>query len=68
MVAGPRDRQAFDERAVTLAVVAHVRHQHTEYDELLMSGLDRTAARAGVRDAVQAVLDGWRRPIRTGDS
>ncbi|MGH7598890.1 MAG: DUF2293 domain-containing protein [bacterium] len=29
-----------------LAVRAHVRHQHTNYDELLFSGYDRHEARA----------------------
>jgi len=37
-----------------------VRHHDTEYDELLMSGLDRTLARDHVRDQAKAVLDGWR--------
>ena len=33
--------QALDERAITLAVVASVRHEDTEYDRLLMSGVPR---------------------------
>jgi hypothetical protein len=47
--------------AIELAVVASVRHQDTDYDELLMSGFDRTDARGRVRDQVNAVLEGWRR-------
>ena len=40
--------------------MASVRHQDTGYDELLMSGLDRTIARDHVRDQVNAILDQWR--------
>lgn len=46
--------------AVWLATVAHVRHQHTEYDRLLEEGYDRDAARFFVVDAINAVLTGWR--------
>ena len=49
-----------DPEALELAVLASVRHQDTRYDELLMSGLDRTLARDHVRDHVNAVLDQWR--------
>jgi len=52
--------RALDPRAVELAVAASVRHQDTGYDELLMSGRERDAARAEVRDAVTQLLDGWR--------
>ncbi len=55
--------QAMDDNAVALAVAAHIRHRHTRYDDLLMSGLDRASARAEVRDAVQAVLDRWRQAL-----
>ena len=37
--------RAFDPAAVTLAVVAAVRHGDTEYDDLLMVGVDRPDAR-----------------------
>lgn len=51
--------KALDGHAVRLAVVAHVRHAETPYDELLMSGWERTEARHEVEDAVQAVLAEW---------
>ena len=34
-----------DEKAVTLAVIASIRHLDTDYDELLMSGVARPDAR-----------------------
>ncbi len=48
-----------DEQAVRLAVTAHVRHTETNYDELLSSMLDRSNARAMVRDTVEEVLQQW---------
>jgi hypothetical protein len=52
--------QQFDPEAVTLAVVAHVRHVHTKYDRLLMQYDDRQLARGMVSNDVQRVLDRWR--------
>jgi len=54
--------KALDERAVTAAAIAAIRHTHTRYDELLMSGFDRVDARDAVRGAVDRVLDSWRKP------
>lgn len=51
--------RALDERAITLAVVASVRHEDTDYDQFLMSGIPREAARDRVRPAIDAVLDTW---------
>ncbi len=51
---------ALDEQAITLAVVASVRHLDTEYDSLLMRGISRDEARDRVRDAIGRVLDAWR--------
>jgi len=52
--------RALDENAVTAAVVASVRHTDTEYDHLLMSGMDRVDARARVRPHIDRMLDLWR--------
>jgi hypothetical protein len=49
------------ERALTLAVAAAIRHNHTEYDELLASGVDRAAARERITDKVEEILAMWRR-------
>jgi hypothetical protein len=54
--------RALDPEAVTLAVVASVRHLDTSYDKLLMSGVPRPDARSRVLPDVQARLDGWRHP------
>ena len=46
--------------AVWLATVAHVRHQHTDYDQLLAEGYDRDAARFFVIERTNEVLTTWR--------
>src|SRR5713101_7715776 len=48
-----------DEQAVRLAVIAHIRHNETNYDELLGRGWERTDARAAVGDAVDEILIYW---------
>jgi hypothetical protein len=45
--------------ALWLALVAHVRHQHTEYDALLADGYDRDAARHFVVSETEEVLQRW---------
>lgn len=52
--------RALDPEAVTAAVVASVRHEDTDYDRLLMSGVPRDTARDRIRDTIDKVLDGWR--------
>jgi len=51
--------KALDEEAVRLAVVAHVRHRETKYDELLARGHDRRDARIAVAKAVMRTLESW---------
>ena len=51
--------------AVHLAVAASVRHLDTDYDELLMSGVDRETARRQVGQRVEDVLRAWRDGITT---
>lgn len=48
-----------DENAVRLAVIAHIRHQETGYDELLLRGVDRREAREEVSARIASVLDRW---------
>jgi hypothetical protein len=54
--------QSLGEEALTSAVIAHIRHRHTRYDELLMGGWDRDDARRRVREAIDELLDRWRAP------
>ena len=49
-----------DSDAIKLAVIAHIRHEHTPYDEMLMDGVARRDARTQIQDAVAAKLDQWR--------
>ena len=51
--------RSFDEQVIRLAVLAHVRHTETLYDELLASGYDRREARAQVEGTVAGVLSRW---------
>jgi hypothetical protein len=53
--------RAAEPQAVELAVIASIRHNDTDYDELLMSGVDRAEAREHVHGQVDAVLELWRR-------
>lgn len=52
--------RALDADAITLAVVASIRHEDTPYDDLLMTGTHRDEARDRVRAEVDRVLDAWR--------
>jgi hypothetical protein len=51
----------FDPDTLELAVRARIRHRHTHYDRLLAQGMDRSEARAAVRDAVDEIVEQWRR-------
>jgi hypothetical protein len=54
----------FDPEPVRLAVAAHVRHVHTDYDELLGEFGDRQTARERVHLRVAEILDDWRSATR----
>jgi hypothetical protein len=51
--------KVLDEEAVQLAVIAHIRHVETPYDQLLATGHGRHEARAKVAETVHAVLEKW---------
>jgi hypothetical protein len=51
--------KALTESAVGLAVVAHIRHEETDYDMLLARGTPRFEARHHVREAVERVVTEW---------
>ncbi len=48
-----------DEHAVRLAVIAHIRHNETNYHELLGRGWERFDARSAVAERVDEVLSEW---------
>ena len=45
--------------AVWLATIAHIRHRHTDYDELMDDGYDQASARHFVIDETNDVLRDW---------
>lgn len=49
-----------ERQAIDLAVRAHVRHEHTRYDELLIKECERHEARSAVAGEVDDVLERWR--------
>lgn len=54
-----------DQPALRLAVVAHIRHEHTRYDTLLMRHGDRHLARAEVAPEIDRVLQRWQTGLST---
>ncbi len=57
-----------DETAVRLAVVAHIRHAETNYDDLLARGVPRGLARAEVETAIDQTLRRWQKSAQTSGS
>jgi hypothetical protein len=51
--------KTLDENAVLLAVIAHIRHRETNYDELLGRGWERSDARSAVAGRIDEVLSRW---------
>lgn len=52
-------RQASPEAAAWLSLVAHIRHVHTDYQDLLDEGYDAASARHFALDSINAVLAEW---------
>ncbi|KAJ4293547.1 hypothetical protein N0V90_008830 [Kalmusia sp. IMI 367209] len=46
-------------RKVLLAVIAHIRHKHTKYDQLLAGGVDKDAARKVIQKQLRVTLKQW---------
>lgn len=53
------DAKALEDDAVRLAVIAHVRHLHTNYDTVIDANRDTRKSRSIVRGSIQEVLDAW---------
>ncbi len=47
------------EKAIRLAVIAHIRHTETEYDDLLAKGYDRLESRLKIEAEVGQILAEW---------
>lgn len=54
--------RALEREALSAAVVAAIRHNHTRYDRLLMRGWSRIEARDAVRDVIDRIVESWRFP------
>ena len=52
--------KSLDENAVLLAVIAHIRHRKTNYDDLLGKGWERSDARSAVAERIDEVLGSWK--------
>lgn len=52
--------KSLDEKFIQLAVIAHIRHVETKYDELLSQGKDRWNARGEVQSWVDEVSAHWK--------
>jgi len=50
-----------NEEMVRLAVIAHVRHLHTTYDQTIDRTKDKRGSRAAIRRDIRAVLAAWQR-------
>lgn len=50
-----------DAEKVRLAVIAHVRHLHTDYDSIIENTHDKRGSRARIKGKVAAVLQAWTR-------
>jgi hypothetical protein len=48
-----------DEAAIRLAVLAHIRHRETNYDNLLGKGRSRHESRSAVRHQVSEIAEAW---------
>ncbi len=56
--------KAFEAKSIELAVKAHVRHAHTDYDKLLAKGWARTEARSAVAGKLNQVLSEWAQKLK----
>lgn len=52
--------KTLDEKSILLAVIAHIRHAETNYDELLSQGMERSLARDEVSKVLEKILSHWK--------
>ena len=53
------DAKQLDPEMVRLAVIAHVRHLHTQYDQIIARTRDKRGSRARINGDVESVLREW---------
>lgn len=58
---GRSGKVASEKDKVRLAAEAHIRHVHTEYDDMIRRGLTRERARENIWDEVVILRDSWRK-------
>ena len=51
--------KSLDEKSILLAVIAHIRHAETNYDEFLARGSDRSLARNEVQEEIDQLVEQW---------
>ena len=51
--------RSLEEEPLRFAVIAHIRHEFTRYDELLMRGVDRQEARRQIGNQIEVLLERW---------
>jgi hypothetical protein len=56
--------RSLQQEAIHLAVIAYIRHNHTNYDQLLMSGIARDDARRIIAGKITEQLSLWQTPNR----
>ena len=63
-------KKAAPETAIWLSLVAYIRHNYTDYDDLLDDGYDHDSARYFCREQIAEVLATWgcHRPLADEDS
>ncbi len=54
--------------ATRQAITSHIRHRHTDYDQLLEEGYDRDSARHFVLDDMNNVLEDWGSSLRIDEN
>jgi len=58
-IRSPHMRTLAPKDAAWLATIAHIRHNHTEYDQLRNEGYDHDSARFFIFDEINFVLSDW---------
>lgn len=65
VISGKDWRDASLGKAVGITMQTFLRHELTEYDTLLLHGMDREEARRRVQPRINAILDSWRKKPKT---